>query len=719
MNLNPFSLLKKTNKGYIGLLLRETDGIIMYLESDSDTSMLERIDSEKFSLTNRWDHLADDVDDALYKLEVRTKKTFDDIIFFVYSHLVEPETHQLKRQHLASIKNLVKSMELKPLGFIEVYEAYLTYLSDKDRQGLTSLVVESDETNLTVFVYQSGKLISQLSAVRKKSFISDLAETLVSIKESVVLPSRIILLPSKDTQEGADLVEHTWDSTIFHHQPSITLATEDEMIQSLIYAFATQMKEIPSPRNSASRDQQSVETSPQDNDLDEDIALDVPVDVAQHNVAPREGATERMGFVIGGMEGEDSDVVDRSEMLKPAFRNPLETLLRSSWKQVSDVLSRLGTLRLFRSRRLFIHSSIIIGVILILVGAFLMEFKLHTAVVTMTLPSQKIEVSKSFDASFIGLKEATESSKFDAQVAATGVKNIGQPAKGSVTIYNSSLSQGKNFAKGTVLTGPGNLSFTLDSDVKIASASGDAADIVSSTAKSAVTASAIGPESNLASGTKFSVADESGSAVIAKSDGSFAGGTRTQIQVVSDKDVAKAESQIKEKARAFVKETVGKKLTTDALLLDSLTAIDIQSQQADKAVGAEADSVTLKATVAVTYSYVSKDKIKESLTKVVLPKVQKDLVVEQKNLSYNLLKVASKDGVTQLSIKSTVRAVPPAEEKEILSSIVGKTVGTLQDLAKEKYHAQSVEFVIEHPIGVFKKILPPFSNNIKLRLLYP
>lgn len=719
MNLNPFSLLKKTNKGYIGLLLRETDGIIMYLESHPDTSTMERIDSEKFSLTNRWDHLADDVDDALYKLEVRTKKTFDDIIFFVYSHLVEPETHQLKRQHLASIKNLVKSMELKPLGFIEVYEAYLTYLSDKDRQGLTSLLVESDESNLTVFVYQSGKLISQLSTLRKKSFISDLVETLVSIKESVMLPPRIILLPSKDTQEGADLVEYNWDSAIFHHQPSITIATEEEMIQSLIYAFATQMQVLPSTKDSEPNDPELVDALPRDNDLDEDIALDEPADFVQHNVPPREEATERMGFVIGGMDGDDSDVVDRSEMLKPAFRNPLETFLRSSWKQASEVLSRLGTLRLFRSRRLFIHSSIIIGSILILVGAFLMEFNLHTAVVTMTLPSQKIEISKSFDTSNIGMKEATESSTFDARVAATGVKNIGQPAKGSVTIYNSSLSQGKNFPKGTVITGPGNLSFTFDSDVKIASASGDAADIVSSTAKSAVTASAIGPESNLASGTKFSVADESGTTVIAKSDGSFTGGTRTQIQVVSDKDVAKAESLIKEKARSFVKEQVGKKLTTDALLLDSLTTIDIQSKDTDKAVGAEADSVTLKATVAVTYSYVSKDRIKDSLTKAVQPKVQKGLVVDQKNLSYTLLKVVSKDGVTLLSIRSIVRAVPPVDEKEILSSIAGKTVGTLQNLAKEKYHAQSVEFVIEHPIGVLKKILPPFSNNIKLRLLYP
>ncbi|MGB3019717.1 MAG: hypothetical protein WBB58_00690, partial [Microgenomates group bacterium] len=74
---------------------------------------------------------------------------------------------------------------------------------------------------------------------------------------------------------------------------------------------------------------------------------------------------------------------------------------------------------------------------------------------------------------------------------------------------------------------------------------------------------------------------------------------------------------------------------------------------------------------------------------------------------------------TQLLIKATVRAVPPDGEKEMISSMVGKTTSALQELAKDRYHAQSVEFVVEHPIALFKNILPPFSNNIKLRLLYP
>ena len=191
MNLNPLHYLRSLVRA-ISAYYCETDGIIMYLEVNPATGSLEKIDSEKFALTSRWDHLADDVDDALYKLEVRTKKTFDDIIFFVYSHLVEPDTHEIKKLHLASIKNLVKSMELKPLGFIEVYEAYLKYMLSRDRQPLTSVVVESDDTVLTVFTYQSGALVSQISA-EKKLYIGSF-QALAAVKEGelpYILPSKM------------------------------------------------------------------------------------------------------------------------------------------------------------------------------------------------------------------------------------------------------------------------------------------------------------------------------------------------------------------------------------------------------------------------------------------------------------------------------------------------------------------------------------------------
>ncbi len=704
MNLNPFTLFKKSSKGYIGLLLRETDGIIMYLEVNPATGSLEKIDSEKFALTSRWDHLADDVDDALYKLEVRTKKTFDDIIFFVYSHLVEPDTHEIKKLHLASIKNLVKSMELKPLGFIEVYEAYLKYMLSRDRQPLTSVVVESDDTVLTVFTYQSGALVSQISANRKKSFTSDLSEALAAVKETVELPPSIILLPSKDGQEGADLVEYSWDEKLFGHQPSILVVTEDEMVNSLITTFSAQITEVVVDEHSTSMNSAHSTRSTDSGQASSPQAVPISDEVSMQ---------ERMGFMIGGETEENTDVI------RPAFTNSITRLYQSALSGLPAIKQRLGSLGIFRSRKLFVHSSIVVGVVLILASLIFIELNLHKAVVTMTLPSQKIELTRSFDAKLLGLKEASEAAKFDARSTATGVKSVGQPAKGTVTIYNSSLTQSKTFAKGTSLVAVGNLEFTLDSEVKLASASGDAVDIVSSSAKAAVTASAIGPESNLANGTKFSVADESSSSVIAKADSALTGGTKSQIQVVSEKDVANAEAQIITKAQNFIQTKVEKTLGKDFLMLKPLTTVTTKSQVSDNEVGTEAGSVELKSDVVIGYSYVSAQKLREVIVKTLQPKVQKGLSITDKNLTFNILKINVEDNDVELSLKATARAVAPITDEEILNSIAGKTVSALQNLAKEKYHAQSVEFTVEHPVDALKNILPLFSGNIKLRLLYP
>jgi len=685
MNLNPFSLFKKSNKGFIALLLRERDGMIMYLEANPETQNLETIDSEKFTLTNRWDHLADDVDDALYKVETRTKKTFDDIIFFIYSHLVEPNTHEIKRQHLASIKNLVKNMAWRPLGFIEVNEAYLKYLQVRDANPLSAMLIESDDTALTVFTYQSGELVSQISTQRKRSFISDLLEVLSLAMESVKIPPKIILLPSRDSQEGADLIKHTWDEKFFSSQPSITVVTEEEMMAALISTFASQIAETNAKVN---KEQISSQAS-------------------------NDKADERMGFVIGG------EIDEGSEMIRPTFTNPFTKVIKSLRNKLPLIKQKVAGMGIFRSRRAIINSSIVVGAVLILAGLTLIEFNLHKAVITLTLPSQKIELTRSFDAQSLGLKRSSQNAKFTASSTATGIKNIGQPAKGTVVVYNSSLGEAKTFTKGTSLTGPGNLTFTLDADVKLASASGDAIDIVSSTAKSSITATAIGPESNLASGTKLSVADESTATVVAKVDGGLTGGTRSQIQVVSEKDIANAEAQIKTKAQVYIQEKVVKSAGSDALILKPLTTVATRSQVENNEVGSEASSVEIKSEVRVGYSYISIKKIKSTVIGVLKSKVQNGLRIADKNLSFNILKVSGGEDDVKLSIKAIAKAVPPFTEQEILKAIVGRTVGALQTLAKERFHAQSVEFVVDHPIAIFKNFLPLLAGNIELLLLYP
>ena len=67
MKIPFFSDNKKHKEFYLGIFLKEDQGIVMIFLKEN--GRLELIDREKFTYTNGWENLTDDVDEALYKLE--------------------------------------------------------------------------------------------------------------------------------------------------------------------------------------------------------------------------------------------------------------------------------------------------------------------------------------------------------------------------------------------------------------------------------------------------------------------------------------------------------------------------------------------------------------------------------------------------------------------------------------------------------------------------
>src|SRR5689334_14124327 len=75
------------------------------------------------SFTNGMDNVVEDIDDILFRLETDTNKKLDKTIFYVTSHYIDQDTKQIKKDYKAAIKRITQELELKPLGFIECYEA--------------------------------------------------------------------------------------------------------------------------------------------------------------------------------------------------------------------------------------------------------------------------------------------------------------------------------------------------------------------------------------------------------------------------------------------------------------------------------------------------------------------------------------------------------------------------------------------------------------------
>lgn len=130
------------------------------------------------------------------------------------------------------------------------------------------------------------------------------------------------------------------------------------------------------------------------------------------------------------------------------------------------------------------------------------------------------------------VKEATVSG--EKTVETTGKKKVGDPAKGTVTIYNKTVSA-KSFPKGSRLVS-GSLSFTLDTDIQVASASESIGSITFGKSTAPITATDIGTQGNLPAATEFSFKDVSSSIAIARNDEALSGGTSRDVIVVSRAD---------------------------------------------------------------------------------------------------------------------------------------------------------------------------------------
>src|SRR3990167_6457138 len=116
----PFNFFNKSNShenDYLGLLLKEKEGILFLIRIvDNSTNIIAK---ERFTFSNNWDNLVEDIDEVLYRLELKGFKSPEKSIFFVYSNLVDKYKREIKKTYILKIEEIVKNLELKPLGYIE------------------------------------------------------------------------------------------------------------------------------------------------------------------------------------------------------------------------------------------------------------------------------------------------------------------------------------------------------------------------------------------------------------------------------------------------------------------------------------------------------------------------------------------------------------------------------------------------------------------------
>lgn len=670
MRLPFFSSNTQPPDHFFGLFLKENKGI-GYIISGVNKK-LSLVAKKEFNYTNGWENLTQNVDDVLFRLENDTKCRIEKTIFFLFSHLVDSKTKEIKKVYLQKIKELTKSIEIKPIGYIECYEAVVSYLQTKEGTPLTSILIELDDTNIDIFIYKGGHKMHNYVVARTDNIIDDLHSVFDTVGKNTLLPNRLILYNSSGlVEESTKIISHKWSSDLFVQIPRVEILKEEHIFEGLLAVFEEQIY----------RSSETMQTI----------------------IAPGE-SKEVLGFKVGQ---------DIGEVKQNSFQPPKKQFFKNI---------KIPPLAIhFKFKKW--HAWIVGIVFIIGLALFSFEFYMHKAVVTAIFPSVTVErkvatngIIDEMKEGYLAVQTASSSVTMKDVKITTGKRDVGDKAKGEVTLYNFD-DKDKVFSKGTLLQFD-NLKFSTDEEIKVAASTlaGDASAKLPGKSKIKVTAQDMGTESNLDKAKRFKIADLSPSVYFAINDNAFAGGTRKAIRTVSSKDQEDLKASLLEKAKEEQKKNILKVQDKQVTLLDSLIDFQLTNVTFSKELGEEGDNLSLQATVVAKYFYFDTKLMNAVLRKEIEKEIPTGFTLEEKNIIYKVLS-AKKDKqnlVIQLDLKA--KGTKIVDSKSLMKNIRGMQVSKAIDMLTSQFGAESSTIEVKPSLYMIKDILPLFEKNTTLQI---
>lgn len=619
------------------------------------------------------------------------------------------EDSKIKKEHLVKLKKITDTLGLLPIGFLIIPEAIAHLLKKEEGAPVSAILVEVDRKNIFVSILRAGRLLETKKTRIEDSVSQTTDRILHHFTSHEVLPSRIIIFDGKDNEKlSQEFISHSWSKSLpFLHVPQITVLPIDFDTKAVIFGAATQMG------FEVLEKEKDVEEKREEEAPTEDFGFIEEQDIVASSQAeisvPQEEPITSLTHTLKESKSNLSTVRD---LVLPLLKNVLSVFSRLP---IKDIRFKAPTFP--RGRKIIFLPPLIVGFFLLLL---LLYVFLLRATVTLTLDPKITEKDQEVLFSTISKTDVagqTVNAEFvsaslegTATVPATGKKEVGDKAKGTITIL-SSLTKEQTFAQGTIITSSNGLAFTLGKDVKVASSSG-LSDL--KTVQAEVTAKDIGKEYNLPSGAKFTVGSFEKSEVEAKNETAFSGGTKKEVTVVAKDDVSKVTEEIIKNLEEKAKDEITQKVSSEKSVLPLFLSTTLTKKELSKDAGEEASSLTLKATVLYRGISYRKEDL-HFLSSKLLQNSLKDMVIAQGGINYNvktLKQKGEKEVLATLKIKASL--LPKLNNEEIAKQIKGKTFEEAEAMLMKLPQAADVRISLHPGLPFLPKILPRTANNTKL-----
>lgn len=684
------------------------------------------------------------------------------------------ENEALRPEYLKVLKRMVKALDVVPMAYVSTVHAVSHYLQKQTGVPTNAVLVDLTDP-LSVSVVKGGKILGTKQHKRSENVAADIEKVLMTFDDVEVLPSKILLFGGEDAvNQKQDLASHTWMAQLpFLHLPKIDVLEKDIQIKAVCFAGGSELVPELAPhiidnrdgginslkighRLNVEPDEASVPAKPGNKELaalgfseeESDKSSDVEElsaddenldDSEEEEVVSSQPESEDEEYAIEEDDGEQEVLPMRQRrgammhQTTPQDENATRALPASGvLTAIGPLVNRVKSLALPGGEGMSVFgvlkNKLVVIPLLILIlfiGGWIFFDK---ATVTIALNTKSVEKESQVTVD-PNITQADESNNIipgtfiQAEVtdslsaSATGQKQIGDPAKGQVVIYNAT-TKALTLAKGTSLTTSSGIKYTLDTSVQVASKSASAAAPPTESQPISATAVAIGPDGNIPAATELAVSNFAKTDVVAKVDTAFSGGISKNVVAVTADDQTKLfntlDAQLKQKG---IDQLNSKLPANMKMLQDSLTE-NVAKKTYSANVGDQASQVTLTLVNDYKVTGYSTGDLNNIVSKLVADSVpagyKLDLNKTQTHADFQ--KVGS-NGKLVFDAKFTAQMVPNIDLEQVKQSITGKGIADAENILTNLGTIQTAQISLSPSLpGPFSRV--PFrSSNISIKVL--
>lgn len=751
MKLPKIPFLKKAEKSeyFLSLLLRDEKVSAVIFEKKEGKANLLGEAQENFPDTldkASFPQLLDILDRTISKAEETIPDEDDETLKTIFG-LKETwvEGNKIKKEYLEVLKKCAVELGLKPIGFLVIKDAIINLIQKEEGAPVSAVLAEIRKDSVNVSIVKASKIIETKSSPIHETASFTVDALLKHLENAEILPARVIIFGGNE-ELAQEFISHEWSNSLpFLHLPQVINLPSDFDARAVLVGSAMQMGAVLESLEKPQDTFEDITENKKKEEINESIANEPNLEIINPETAPDffgfikdkdvlkipqnpppklldlspQEIEENIQEIPEEMQMEETekkeltaDIVGISPIIKKTFTNILK-----SFKTINIKSFPLN----FKGKKIIIIPAFILAVAALL---FILTIFLSSATIILNVnpkfeeKNENVTLSISsktdIDKNILSAEIVEQSEEGSDTGNTTGKKETGDKAKGTVTIFNQ-LSESQTLSKGTVIKSPNDLKFTLDDTININGVASHSADIagVPVTKNVNVTASDIGKESNLPSGTKFSVANYSTGDLVAKNDNAFSRGTKKEITIVSKDDQDALLNSLKNSLIGKAQDDIRKGLSQNKTLLDSFINTTTDKKSFDKEIGGESSKINLSA----SFIYEGLTVNDNDLFAFALSLLGgNQLTIDKDNLaiqSKNIKSIDENNFSADFNIKA--KLLPKINEKEITSKLAGKSESDAKNILLRLPQVTSVE--IKYFLSLpFINSLPKIPSNIKITI---